>query len=150
MSSIRLNGIKIENYRSFGESEVVYFPKEDHKKPVAIVGYNNAGKTNLLNAILYGITEKYVNKDTFSLDDFHDRNPENIPKILTYMSSSTETKVDGKDACLKGYHSLKIQMSGTEIENAKVESFKDKNQSEKNWQAFGASKYFKVFYINFQ
>jgi DNA repair exonuclease SbcCD ATPase subunit len=51
MSSIRIKGISIENYRSFGERKNIVFPKEDYKKPIAIVGYN-AGKTTLLNAIL--------------------------------------------------------------------------------------------------
>ncbi|WP_010651574.1 AAA family ATPase, partial [Oceanobacillus massiliensis] len=83
MSSIRINGISIKNYRSFGEKKDIVFPKEDYKKPIAIVGYNNAGKTNLLNAILYGITERYVNKNTFTRDDFHNRDFNNVPSIIT-------------------------------------------------------------------
>ena len=58
ISEIRIKSIKVKNYRSFGEMQEFKFT--DKNKPVAIVGYNNAGKTNLLNAILYGITEKYV------------------------------------------------------------------------------------------
>jgi predicted ATP-dependent endonuclease of OLD family len=149
MSSIKIRGIAIENYRSFGERKVILFPKKDYKKPIAIVGYNNAGKTNLLNAILYGITEKYVNKNTFTRDDFHNRNFNNVPHIITLIESSTELKADGKNADLTGYHYLNIDLDGTEIENAKIESFKDAEKEDKNWNAFGASKYYKIFYINF-
>ncbi len=149
LSKIRINGISIKNYRSFGEEQVIIFPDENYKKPVAIVGYNNAGKTNLLNSILYGITEKYVNKDTFTLDDFHNRDINNIPEILTGISSSTEEKKDGKNADLTGYNFLNIELDGSEIESAKIDAFKDGNLTEKNWNAFGASKYYKIFYINF-
>jgi AAA15 family ATPase/GTPase len=53
MSSIRIKSIKIANYRSFKEQQDFCFPDISYKKPVAIVGYNNSGKTNLMNAILY-------------------------------------------------------------------------------------------------
>jgi putative ATP-dependent endonuclease of the OLD family len=149
MSSIRIKGISIENYRSFGERKNIVFPKEDYKKPIAIVGYNNAGKTNLLNAILYGITERYISKNTFTRDDFHNRNFNNVPNIITGIESSEELKVDGKYANLTGYHFLNIDLDGTEIENAKIESFKDPEKQDKNWNAYGASKYYKIFYINF-
>lgn len=104
MSHIRIEGIQIQNYRSFGQTVTVNFPSSDYKKPVAIVGYNNAGKTNFLNSILYGITEKYVTKDTFTINDFHNRAYNNIPKIITKVASSSETKVDGGTANLTGYH----------------------------------------------
>ncbi|MCA1319388.1 AAA family ATPase [Bacillus tianshenii] len=149
MSSIRIRGILVENYRSFGERKAIVFPRDEYKKPIAIVGYNNAGKTNVLNAILYGITEKYVNKNTFTRDDFHNRDFNNVPKIVTYLDTSEELKADGKTADLSGYHFLNIALDGTEIESAKVDSYRDHNQQEKNWNAFGASKYYKIFYINF-
>ena len=149
MSSIRLSGIQVENYRSFGEKKNIIFPGEEYKKPIAIVGYNNAGKTNLLNAILYGITERYVSKNTFSRDDFHNREFNNIPRVVTYVDSSEEVKTDGKAANLTGYHFLEIDMDGDEIENAKMHSYKDQYKQEKNWSAFGAAKYYKIFYINF-
>ncbi|MBG9546898.1 ATP-dependent nuclease [Cytobacillus firmus] len=149
MSIFRISGIAIENYRSFGERKVIIFPKEDYKKPIAIVGYNNAGKTNLLNAILYGITERYVNKNTFTRDDFHNRDFNNIPSIITRIESSSEIKENGKFANLTGYHYLNIDLDGSEIESAKIESFKDAEKEKINWEAFGATKYFKIFYINF-
>lgn len=149
MSYIRIKGIKVENYRSFGQTVTVSFPSSDFKKPVAIVGYNNAGKTNFLNSILYGITEKYVTKDTFTINDFHNRAYSNIPKIITKVASSSETKVDGGTANLTGYHFLEIKIDGHEVESAKVTSFEDFSQSKRSFGAFGAAKYFKIFYINF-
>lgn len=149
MSNIRINAIKIENYRSFGEKKFIIFPKEDYNKPIAIVGYNNSGKTNLLNGILFGITEKYVNKDTFTIDDFHNRDYNNIPKIFSWMNTSTEQKSNGKSADLSGFHVLEIELDGIEIESATINSFKDKYLKDRNWNAFGASKCFKIFYINF-
>ena len=106
MSNIRIRGIKIANYRSFGKEQTVLFPQSDYLKPVAIVGYNNSGKTNLMNAILYGITEKYVTKDTFTIDDFHNRSYSNVPSIITCLESSKETKSDGKTADLTGFHKI--------------------------------------------
>ncbi|KMY43152.1 ATP-dependent OLD family endonuclease [Bacillus sp. FJAT-27916] len=150
MSSIRIKWIEIENYRSFGERKFISFPSEDYKKPVAIVGYNNAGKTNVLNAILYGITEKYVAKDTFTRDDFHNRDFNNIPSIVAEMETSVEKKVEkGKYANLTGFNFLNITLDGTEIESATMSPYKDANQRVRNYDAYGASKYFKIFYINF-
>lgn len=149
MSHIRIEGIQVENYRSFGQKVTVNFPSSDYKKPVAIVGYNNAGKTNFLNSILYGITEKYVTKDTFTINDFHNRTYSNIPRIVTKITSSSESKVDGGTANLTGYHFLEITLDGHEIESAKISSYEDFNQSRKSFGAFGAAKYFKIFYINF-
>jgi len=149
MSKIKLNGIKIGNYRSFGEEKTIVFPPTSYKKPIAIVGYNNAGKTNLLNAILYGITEKYVNKNTFTRDDFHNRDFNNIPTIMTGIASSSEIKTNRKYANLTGYHFMDIVLDGEEIESAKIESFKDRERITPSWETFGASNYFKIFYINF-
>lgn len=147
MSEIRINSIKIENYRSFSEEQKFVFPNGDYKKPVAIVGYNNCGKTNLMNAILYGIGEKYISKDTFSLNDFHNRKIGNVPKIELSSSSSTEKKYDGKLANLSGIHKIEIQTDGEVIEGAKVESYNIDGR--KNLQSFGASRYFNIFYVNF-
>ncbi len=156
MSKIRIKSIKIKNYRSFGsEEQVVNFPEEDYKKPISIVGYNNAGKTNLMNCILHAIQYKYVSKDTFSLNDFHNRSVENIPYFLLEANSSIETKFDGeKEANLSGFHKLKIFTDGDEIEGSSIESLNSLglNQYGKvdnNYQSFGALRYFNVFYINF-
>lgn len=42
MSYIRIKSISVENYRSFGKRQTIIFPDQTHKKPVAIVGYNNS------------------------------------------------------------------------------------------------------------
>lgn len=149
MSSIKIRGIKVENYRSFGEAKYITFPTEGYKKPIAIVGYNNAGKTNLLNAMLYGIREKYVNVNTFTRDDFHNRDFKNIPRIVTGVTSSIESRADGKSVDLTGYHFLDIYIDGNEIEEVKINSFEDQDRITPNYKTFGAIKYYKVFYINF-
>lgn len=147
MSVLRLLAIKISNYRSFGSEQTFKFPDALYKKPVAIVGYNNCGKTTLMNAILYGIGEKFVSKDTFTINDFHNLNIANIPQIELCVESSTETKYDGKEAIMDGVHKLHIKSNATEIEGARIESL---NRDRKpNYKAFGASKYFNTFYINF-
>lgn len=71
MSKIRISKLKVENYRSFWDEQYFDFPDENHQKPVAIIGYNNVGKTNLINAIRYALYES-VREDTFELKDFHD------------------------------------------------------------------------------
>ncbi|QOR34830.1 AAA family ATPase [Clostridium sp. 'deep sea'] len=147
MSKIRINGIQVKNYRSFGDIKSIIFPDDNYKKPISIVGYNNSGKTNLLNAILYGITAKHINKNTFTIDDFHNRDYSRIPYIVTGISSSKETKENGKFANLAGYHYLIIKLDGSEIESAKIESYNSKKEI--NYTAYGASKYYKIFYINF-
>ncbi|MEO2213756.1 AAA family ATPase [Paenibacillus amylolyticus] len=149
MSYIRIKSISVENYRSFGKRQTIIFPDQTHKKPVAIVGYNNSGKTNFLNAILYGIREKSVNKDTFNINDFHNRDYNNKPSIETEISSSIEVKGDGHEAELKGFHSLHISVVDNEIEDVNIRSFRDKEQQSKNSYASGAAKYFKIFYVNF-
>lgn len=149
MSYIRIEDIMIKNYRSFGDKIVVHFPGENYKKPVAIVGYNNAGKTNFLNSILYGITEKYVTKDSFTINDFHNRSYDNVPLIATKMSSSSEYKTEGKIASLTGYHYLDIELDGNEIESARINSYEDAKRERRSYTSFGAAKYFKIFYINF-
>ena len=86
MSTIRINKLKVKNYRSFWEEQIFEFPDENYKKPVAIIGYNNAGKTNLMNAVKYGLYES-VREDTFELKDFHNLNWINFPyfkAILTF------------------------------------------------------------------
>lgn len=92
MSLIKLKSLKIRNYRSFGndEQEFDFNSAIEKNLPLAIVGYNNAGKTNLMNAILYGIGEKYVNQETFELNDFHNMEWKNTPYISAEIEAKTE------------------------------------------------------------
>lgn len=149
MSYIRIKSISVENYRSFGRKQTVRFPDQSYKKPVAIVGYNNSGKTNFLNAILYGIKEKSINKDTLTINDFYNRDYNNKPFIETEIDSSIELKGDGNRAELKGFHFLNISVVDNEIENAQMRSFRDREQKDRNLDASNATKYFRVFYVNF-
>lgn len=148
MSELRIKKLLIENYRSFKERIVFTFPEKEYLKPISIIGYNNSGKTNMLNAILYAIGYKYTTKETFTINDFYNRQIENIPNIGILLESSVENKYDGKQANLNGYQRLEIQIDGIEIEGAKFRSTDPTGQQE-NWQAFGALKYYNVFYINF-
>lgn len=155
MSTIRINALSIENYRSFGVRQDFVFPDSDYNKPVAIIGYNNAGKSNLLNTILFSLQVSFVSKDTFSLNDFHKKNISNIPFFLLNAESSSEKKFDGdKYANLTGFHRLKVIIDGDEIEGSKIESLNSlelnhNGYDDINFQAFGASRYFNIFYINF-
>jgi len=155
MSYIRLKGIRIKNYRSFGDQQDFIFPNSDYKKPITIVGYNNSGKSNLLNAILYGLQVNFVGKDTFTINDFHNRNINNTPQFTLGVESSNEKKFDGdKIASLNGYHRLKVYIDGDEIEGSKIESLNKlelnhQGKEDFNYQAFGATRYFNIFFINF-
>lgn len=152
MSKIRIKSIDVKNYRSFKEEQSFNFPDENYEKPVAIVGYNNSGKTNLMNCVLYGLQINFVSKDTFSIDDFHSRNIDNIPQFTLEVESSIEKKFDGeKDADLSGFHKLEILTDGEEIEGSKIESsnYDYNNELKRNFKAFGATRYFNIFYINF-
>lgn len=160
MSKIRINSLKVKNYRSFGsERQEFKFPGEDYKKPVAVIGYNNVWKTTLINTILYWLQVNFVSKDTFSINDFHNKEINNVPEILLEVDSSIENKFDWKKAILKWFHKLIIQTDWQEIEGSKIQSYNSLNQLQKynwgpyvddeNYQAFWATRYFSIFYINF-
>lgn len=155
MSKIRINSISIENYRSFGERQNFVFPNADYKKPIAIIGYNNSGKSNLLNTILYGLQFNFVAKDTFNINDFHQKDISKIPFFLLNVESSSEKKFDGdKMANLSGYHRLKMFIDGNDVEGSKIESLNSlepnhNGYDDVNYQSFGATRYFNIFYINF-
>ncbi len=159
MSYIRIKSITIQNYRSFWERQDFVFPWEDYKKPISIIWYNNSWKTNLMNCILYWLNINFVSKETFSIDDFHNRDIFNLPQFILNIDSSSEQKYDWKEANLKWYHKLLINTDEEEILWSKVQSLHwlEKIQryqngpivDDENFQAFGANKYFNIFYINF-
>lgn len=81
MAKIRIKSIKVKNYRSFWPTEQEFvFPDENFKRPVAIIGYNNCGKTNLMNVLKYWLYES-VREETFELKDFHQISRKNPPFI---------------------------------------------------------------------
>lgn len=139
MSKIRIDSIEVENYRSFGIMQVFNFPEEEYKKPVAIIGYNNVGKTNLMNAILYGVGERYVQDKTFSLKDIHNLDDNRELIIKSQLDGSAYGYYYGKEKTIAGPHTITCKLEEGELysEIAKGESF------------FGANKHYNIFYINF-
>lgn len=136
MSKIRIKSIKIKNYRSFGKEQTFVFPNESYKKPVAIVGYNNSGKTNLMNSILYGIGEKFVSANTFEKKDLHNLNYKNNLKIQTDLDASFYN-TDYGEKSIRGKHTIYTITTDRELCSKIEGSF------------FGAKKHYNIFYINF-
>lgn len=143
MSWVRIESIEVENYRSFGEKQTISFPDIEYKKPIAIVGYNNVGKTNLINAILYGVGEKYVQEKTFELRDIHNLEPSKKIQIKSKISGSEYGRITYPNKTIiqtiAGPHTITCEEKEGELysEIAKGESF------------FGANKHYEIFYINF-
>lgn len=144
MASIRIHTVSVKNFRSFGERQDFVFPNADYKKPVAIVGYNNAGKTNLINAIKYGLYES-VREDTFELKDFHNTKWENPPCFALKFSADI-----GDDKILPNQEFQNISM--IKVDKSKIETAEDYcdcysgNKFSKKWVIKQKSP---IFYINF-
>ena len=139
MSKIRLKSVKVKNYRSFGEEQEFLFPNEDYKKPIAIVGYNNCGKTNLMNAILYGIGYKYVSENTFIKTDLHQLDYDNSIEITTKLEGSDYTVQNSKNQqtqSITGEYKICAKLEEGELKSSVNPSF------------FGKIKHYNVFYIN--
>ncbi len=152
MAKVRIKSIKVKNYRSFWPTEQEFiFPDENFKRPIAIIWYNNCGKSNLMNLLLYATQVNYLWKDSIAINDFHNRDINNKPYFLVELDGSIERKYDGKEAILKGFHQLSIQVDGEEIEGSTINSFKNHilEDGNKNRQAFGAGRYFPIYAINF-
>lgn len=144
MSEIRINSIKVKNYRSFGEEQEFTFPNKDYKKPIAIVGYNNSGKTNLMNCILYGIGNKFVQANTFELNDLHNldyKNHLNIEINLEGSKFEQEYIKDGNkkktDKSITGLYKISTETDDRELKSGMQPSM------------FGMNKHYNIFYINF-
>ena len=152
MAKVRIKSIKVKNYRSFWPTEQEFiFPDENFKRPIAIIWYNNCGKSNLMNLLLYATQINYLWKDSIAINDFHNRDINNKPYFLVELDGSIERKYDGKEANLNGFHQLSIQVDGEEIEGSTINSFKNDilEDGNKNRQAFGAGRYFPIYAINF-
>lgn len=146
MSQIRINSIKVKNYRSFGQEQEFVFPNDDYNKPIAIVGYNNAGKTNLMNCILYGVGNKYIQTNTFTKNDLHNLDNNNHIKITIDLEGSEYSCQQYWDKDTKSNRTTKT-ISGvynifTEIDNSEI-------KSEMRPSMFGHNKNYNIFYINF-
>lgn len=144
MSEIRINSIKVKNYRSFGEEQEFTFPNKDYKKPIAVVGYNNSGKTNLMNCILYGIGNKFVQANTFELHDLHNLDYNNHLNIKINLEGSKFEHQYIKDEIKK---SMNKSITGlyeifTELDDCELKSGMQPSM-------FGMNKHYNIFYINF-
>ncbi len=73
---MRISKLTIENYRSIKKLEV------DLPNVCALVGPNNAGKSNILSAIQRVIGRDWVNVSLFDENDIYGRNPESDVKII--------------------------------------------------------------------
>jgi putative ATP-dependent endonuclease of the OLD family len=146
MSEIRINSINIKNYRSFGEQQDFVFPNKDYKKPVAIVGYNNSGKTNLMNCILYGIGYKFVQERTFEKNDLHNLEYRNQIKIKVYLEGSEFDCQQYYDSKNKSNRNTK-SISGIYEINTEIDC--DELKSKMSPSMFGMNKHYNIFYINF-
>lgn len=137
MSEIRLRKIKVENYRSFKEEQIFDFPEKEYKKPISIIGYNNSGKTNLMNAILFGIGEKYINAKTFEKSDLHNLDFNNNILIKSRIDATPYGHNSYGEQTIAGDYTIKTTIIDDEIKSTIDKSF------------FGANKHYKIFYINF-
>lgn len=143
MSEIRIKSINIKNYRSFGNDDQNFvFPWEDYKKPVTIVWYNNAWKTNLMNAILYWIGEKFVSENTFEKTDLHNLDYSNNIEIVSDIYWS-------QYEVWSNYNSRYESKSITDIYNISTSSNDWDVLSKISKSFFWANKHYNIFYINF-
>lgn len=148
MSKIRINSIKVKNYRSFGnEVQEFIFPDENYQKPVAIIGYNNSGKTNLINSIKYGLWES-IREETFELKDFHNCKIENPPVFQLRFTSEGlgDDKInDGTEYTNTAYVKVENQKVSSVIDGCNASSFNGKEFSKK-WVIKQNAP---IFYLNF-
>lgn len=136
MSHIWLNGIAVKNYRSFGERQYFQFPAREYGKPVAIIGYNNVGKSNLLKAILYGIGESYINSNTFTDLDHHNIDSNNSIEIISSIDGSDYQNQYGPQT-IAGRYVITTSVIDNEIKSNCSPTF------------FGKNKHYNIFYVNF-
>lgn len=145
MSEIRINSIKVKNYRSFGKEQEFTFPSKHYKKPIAIVGYNNSGKTNLMNCVLYCLGNKYVQTNTFELNDLHNLDYNNHINIkINLEGSEFEHQYTDKQG-----NKQKMNKSITGLYEIFTELDDSELKSGMHPSMFGMNKHYNIFYINF-
>ncbi len=147
MSTIRIEKVKISNYRSFGNEVEFVFPGENHRKPVAIVGYNNSGKSNLMNSILYSLGIRRAAIDQFSVNDFHKLNTNNKATIRVSYKSSIETLGAGETVQFDGYSDLTISAEQGEVTNVSLK-YRSRSGSPIDHIA-KAAKVFRFYFVDF-
>lgn len=70
---MKIKSVRIKNFRSFN-NEGINIDLPEINSPISIIGYNNAGKTNFINAVLYCLGKKSFSNNTFCENDFHLKN----------------------------------------------------------------------------
>ena len=139
MSYIRLRTLSIENYRSFGDIQEFEFPSSEYNKPISIIGYNNAGKSNFLTSILYGIGEKFISAKTFELIDLHNLD------ILNHVHF--RTTIEANDFAPVNQYGYRQTIAGNYHISTSIENNELKSNCEPSF--FGKNKHYGIFYINF-
>ena len=81
---MKISKVHIENYRSIKQLD---FAPHDY---CALIGENNAGKSNVLRAINLTLGETWPTDRTFTEDDFYEYNTSNDIVIRVYFSEITE------------------------------------------------------------
>lgn len=137
MSEIRLSKLRISNYRSFKNPQDFDFPPADYLKPISIIGYNNSGKTTMINAILYGIGEKFLNSKTFEVQDLHNLDLQNQIEIKTRIEATPYGHNNYGPQTIGGDYTITTELVDNELKSSVSKSF------------FGANKHYNIFYINF-
>jgi len=81
---MRIKQIEIKNYRS------IKYLKFDVPQICALVGPNNAGKSNILTAVYKVLGRDWVTVSSFDLDDIHGRDPESDMRISVTFDPPVE------------------------------------------------------------
>lgn len=145
MASIYIKKIAVKNYRSFGSQQVFDFPIPLYNKPISIIGYNNAGKSNLLNAIKYGLYES-VREETFSINDFHSINWNNPPEIkLRFSADIGDQHLIAGDAFI---NEIKVNVTENKISSVvdSCDCYQSQTKYSKKWAIKQKAP---IYYINF-
>lgn len=140
MPNIKIRSLELKNYRSFGNASQKFdFTKAiDKKLPLAIIGYNNVGKTNLINSILYGIGHTFVSENTFEKHDLFNLTFENNISIKSNLLRQDSKSNEQAAKYLPGEdHVIKTSCEHDQIKSNGGQTF------------FGKNKNYQIFYINF-
>ena len=102
-----LKKIRINKFRSIEDVEL-FFPKN---KPLILFGPNNAGKSNILNAINRLLGEKYPSYVEMTDSDFFKRDSAKYPTAT--ISATFDESLDQKP----NHNKLRVVYSKNESEN---------------------------------
>lgn len=76
---MRIQHIRIQNYRSVKQADIT--PTDI----VALVGPNNAGKTNILSALNFLLGERFPAKQALDTTDYYDKDPSRTIHIQVWF-----------------------------------------------------------------